>query len=218
MYFLNVWLHILAAAVWVGGLIYTAAVAVPFALTHSEEERQRILRGLGRRFRWIGWSSVAVLIITGVGNLVLRLTPIKFSQILNGDVFNPDKVERLIAIWLPWKLMLVVVMIESPIGVANAYDIARVEGIDVVIIGNNDMSSFSGYPQTDDRYQALITKVHDETLKAGKIFGQANAVFHQDFNEAEVVVKLPGPSLKVRRAIRILAPADTGEHGSDKRQ
>ena len=73
--------------------------------------------------------------------------------------------------------MLVVVMIESPIGVANAYDIARVEGIDVVIIGNNDMSSFSGFPQNDDRYQALITKVHDDTLKAGKIFGQANAMY-----------------------------------------
>src|SRR5262245_302484 len=63
--------------------------------------------------------------------------------------------------------MLVVVMIESPTGVANAHEIARVDGIDVVIIGNNDMSSFSGFPQNDDRYQALITKVHDETLKAG---------------------------------------------------
>src|SRR2546422_3832011 len=111
MYFLSVWIHILAAAVWTGGLIYTAAVAVPFALTQPVDERQRILRGLARRFRWIGWGSVVVLIITGIGNLVLRLTPIKFSQIFNGDVFNPEKVERLIAIWLPWKLMLVVVMI-----------------------------------------------------------------------------------------------------------
>jgi len=110
MYFLNVWIHILAAAVWTGGLIYTAAVVVPFALSHPIEERQRILRGLARRFRWIAWGSMGVLILTGVGNLVLRLTPIKFSQILNGDLFNPDKVERLIAIWLPWKLMLVVVM------------------------------------------------------------------------------------------------------------
>ena len=42
--------------------------------------------------------------------------------------------------------MLVTVMIESPTGVANAYDIARVQGIDVVIIGNNDLSSFSGLP------------------------------------------------------------------------
>jgi 2-keto-3-deoxy-L-rhamnonate aldolase RhmA len=71
--------------------------------------------------------------------------------------------------------MLVVVMIESPTGVANAYDIARVPGIDVVIIGNNDLSSFSGFPQNDDRYQAMIKKVHDDTLRAGKIFGQAAA-------------------------------------------
>lgn len=111
MYFLNVWIHILAAAVWTGGLIYTAAVVVPFALSHPIEERQRILRGLARRFRWIAWGSMSVLILTGIGNLVLRLTPIKFSQILNGELFNPDKVERLIAIWLPWKVMLVIVMI-----------------------------------------------------------------------------------------------------------
>jgi uncharacterized membrane protein len=111
MYLINVWIHILAAAVWTGGLIYTAAVAVPFALTHEAEERQRILRGLARRFRWIGWGSIVVLFITGLGNLTLRLSPIKLSQIFNGEVFDPAKVEQLIAIWLPWKLMLVVVMI-----------------------------------------------------------------------------------------------------------
>ena len=71
--------------------------------------------------------------------------------------------------------MLVVLMIETPTGVANAYDIASVAGIDVVIIGNNDLSVFSGFAQTDDRYQMLMNKVHDETLRAGKIFGQANA-------------------------------------------
>ena len=72
--------------------------------------------------------------------------------------------------------ILCVVMIETPTGVANAYDIAAVPGVDVVIIGNNDMSSFSGYPQTDEKYHDLIAKVHDEVLRAGKIFGQAN--FH----------------------------------------
>jgi 2-keto-3-deoxy-L-rhamnonate aldolase RhmA len=75
--------------------------------------------------------------------------------------------------------MLVVVMIESPTGVANAYDIARVPGIDVVIIGNNDLSSFSGLAQTDERYQAMVKKVHDDTLRAGKIFGQAAAQYHK---------------------------------------
>src|ERR1700691_4426092 len=41
--------------------------------------------------------------------------------------------------------MLVVIMIETPTGVANAYDIASVPGIDVVIIGNNVPSWFSEF-------------------------------------------------------------------------
>jgi 2-keto-3-deoxy-L-rhamnonate aldolase RhmA len=76
--------------------------------------------------------------------------------------------------------MLLVVMIESPTGVANAHEIARVPGVDVVIIGNADMSSFSGYAQNAPEYQELITHVYEETKKAGKIFGQANARYAQD--------------------------------------
>ena len=74
--------------------------------------------------------------------------------------------------------MLIVVMIESPTGVANAFDIASVPGVDVVIIGNNDLSSFSGFKQGDDKYEMLIAKVRDDVLKAGKIFGQANAALY----------------------------------------
>ncbi len=73
--------------------------------------------------------------------------------------------------------MLVVVMIETPTGVANAFDIASVPGVDVVIVGNNDLSQFSGFAQNDERYQQMITKIHDDTLRAGKIFGQANAKY-----------------------------------------
>jgi 2-keto-3-deoxy-L-rhamnonate aldolase RhmA len=73
--------------------------------------------------------------------------------------------------------MLVVIMIETPTGVANAFDIASVPGVDVIIIGNNDLSSFSGFAQTDDRYHQLVQKVHDDTLRAGKIFGQASALY-----------------------------------------
>ena len=64
--------------------------------------------------------------------------------------------------------MLVVVMIETPTGVANAYDIASVPGVDVVIIGNNDLSSFSGFAQTDERYHQLVQKVHDRYAAGGK--------------------------------------------------
>jgi 4-hydroxy-2-oxoheptanedioate aldolase len=73
--------------------------------------------------------------------------------------------------------MLVVIMIETPTGVANAYDIASVPGVDVVIVGNNDLSQFSGYPQNSPPYQELITKIHDDVKRAGKIFGQANSTY-----------------------------------------
>jgi 2-keto-3-deoxy-L-rhamnonate aldolase RhmA len=70
---------------------------------------------------------------------------------------------------------LVVVMIESPTGAANALDIASVPGVDVVITGNNDITNFSGFPQGSPEYEALVKKIHDDTIKAGKIFGQAAA-------------------------------------------
>jgi 2-keto-3-deoxy-L-rhamnonate aldolase RhmA len=73
--------------------------------------------------------------------------------------------------------VLVVILIETPAGVPNAQDIASVPGVDVVIIGNNDLSSFSGYKQGSPEYEALVKKVHDDVLRAGKIFGQANATY-----------------------------------------
>lgn len=73
--------------------------------------------------------------------------------------------------------MLVVVMIETLEGVANADEIAAVHGVDVVMIGNNDLSNFSGWAQTDPRYQDAVTTVHNATLKAGKYFANAGAQY-----------------------------------------
>jgi 2-keto-3-deoxy-L-rhamnonate aldolase RhmA len=90
--------------------------------------------------------------------------------------------------------MLVVVMIETPTGVANAYDIASVPGIDVVIMGNGDLSSFSGYKRTDDYYHELVQKTHDAVLKAGKIFGQADVNFSKGPYSADSYFFQNGPS------------------------
>jgi 2-keto-3-deoxy-L-rhamnonate aldolase RhmA len=73
--------------------------------------------------------------------------------------------------------MLVVVMIETLEGVANADEIAATAGVDVVIVGNNDLASFSGWPQNDPRYQDALVKVHDAALKYGKYFGNAGAQY-----------------------------------------
>jgi 2-keto-3-deoxy-L-rhamnonate aldolase RhmA len=73
--------------------------------------------------------------------------------------------------------MLVTVMIETLEGVANANEIASTFGIDCVILGNNDLSSFSGWAQSDDRYEDALIKVHDAALKAGKYYGNAGQQF-----------------------------------------
>lgn len=73
--------------------------------------------------------------------------------------------------------MLVVVMIETLEGVANAEEIAATHGVDVVLIGNNDLSSFSGWSQNDPRYQDALIKVRDAALKYGKYFGNAGAQY-----------------------------------------
>jgi hypothetical protein len=54
-----------------------------------------------------------------------------------------------------------------------ASEIAATHGVDVVMIGNNDLASFSGWPQNDPRYQDAIIKVHDAALKYGKYFANA---------------------------------------------
>ncbi|HXG67576.1 MAG TPA: DUF4149 domain-containing protein [Blastocatellia bacterium] len=103
MYALNVWIHLVMAAVWVGGLIYTAAVVVPYAVSHGPEERQRILRGLARRFRRIGWGSLILLILTGLGNLALGRPDASIWEIITGAGST--------SFWLRWKLALIAVMI-----------------------------------------------------------------------------------------------------------
>ena len=69
--------------------------------------------------------------------------------------------------------MLVTVMIETLEGVARADEIAATHGVDVVMVGNNDLASFSGWSQHDPRYQDAIIKVHDAALKYGKYYGNA---------------------------------------------
>jgi 2-keto-3-deoxy-L-rhamnonate aldolase RhmA len=73
--------------------------------------------------------------------------------------------------------MLVIVMIETPEGVKNALEIASQPGVDVVIIGNADFESFSGFPANSAGYFDLQTRVRNATYLAGKFWGNANPGF-----------------------------------------
>ena len=73
--------------------------------------------------------------------------------------------------------MLVTVMIETLEGVANVEEIAATHGVDAIILGNNDLVSFSGWSQNDPRYQDAIIKVHNAALKYGKYYGNAGSQY-----------------------------------------
>lgn len=68
---------------------------------------------------------------------------------------------------------LTVVMLETLESIINADEIANTFGLDVVIQGNSDLSQFSGWTQTDARYNHLLTISRNATLKAGKYWGNA---------------------------------------------
>ncbi len=76
--------------------------------------------------------------------------------------------------------MLVVVMIESPAGVKLADRIASVPGVDVVFAASTDLGSYSGFKQGDPQYEALVTSIHDATLKAGRKLGGPQMWMNRD--------------------------------------
>jgi 2-keto-3-deoxy-L-rhamnonate aldolase RhmA len=63
--------------------------------------------------------------------------------------------------------MLVMVMIETPLGVANAKEIAAVPGIDVIFAASTDLGNFSGTKQGEPRYEEMVKTIHDTVLAAG---------------------------------------------------
>jgi 2-keto-3-deoxy-L-rhamnonate aldolase RhmA len=67
--------------------------------------------------------------------------------------------------------IVMVIMIETPLGVENVEKIAAGPGVDIIFIASSDLGSFSGYRQGDPQYEALVTQVHDFVLSKGLKLG-----------------------------------------------
>lgn len=73
VYLFSVWLHILAAIVWIGGMVFLGAVLVPVLRTDRFKPlRTPMLYETALRFRWVGWVMLGLLIVTGFLNIWLR--------------------------------------------------------------------------------------------------------------------------------------------------
>ena len=70
LYLANVTVHVLAALLWLGGMLFLAVVGAPVLRKMEPPQlRAEVFRQLGARFRTVGWIAIGVLLVTGVLNL-----------------------------------------------------------------------------------------------------------------------------------------------------
>lgn len=72
LYLLSVWVHILAATVWIGGMLFLVLVVVPWLRKGGRTNAAIFLRETGERFRNVGWTCFGLLLVTGTFNLWVR--------------------------------------------------------------------------------------------------------------------------------------------------
>lgn len=113
LYLFSVWLHIIAAATWLGGMIFLVAVLVPMLRAPATRERaMELFHLLGVRFRRVGWLALVTLIVTGTFNIVSR--GFRVEQIVSGAVFAGEWGHRLL-------VKLVLVTIALTLGVIHDF-------------------------------------------------------------------------------------------------
>ena len=107
---LNLWLHIVAASIWIGSSASLSLLWLPQVRSGVEPATwKELLVGLGRRHvRW-AWLAIEILLLTGIFNLVS-------VGIDSGFAFQPPFLRRLIA-----KLSIVLVMIGLQLGLSLAW-------------------------------------------------------------------------------------------------
>ncbi|MCC7024012.1 MAG: DUF4149 domain-containing protein [Thermomicrobiales bacterium] len=104
MYQLSVFVHVVSAVVWVGGMLFLALVIAPATRQMPPAERGPLFSIVGRRFRTIGWLCIALLIATGIANVAFR--GVTWGDVASGRLLTSDFGRVLTA-----KLAVIAVMI-----------------------------------------------------------------------------------------------------------
>lgn len=72
LYLMTVTVHVLAAVIWIGGMVVFALLAPILRRVGDDRVRQELFQKLGVRFRTVGWICISVLVVTGIGQLRMR--------------------------------------------------------------------------------------------------------------------------------------------------
>lgn len=99
------WVHLLAAMVWIGGMLFLTLVLVPVLRQEPfAAQRGRLFRTLALRFRTIVWAAIALLVTTG---------PVLMNRRV-ASLLDPST-------W-PFTLKLKLVLVATMIGVTLMHD------------------------------------------------------------------------------------------------
>lgn len=86
-YLLVVFLHVVAACVWIGGMVFLAAVLLPtLRLPEYRAVALPLIRLTALRFRWLGWAAVGMLVGTGTASLGVR--GYHWAQLTDGTLWQ----------------------------------------------------------------------------------------------------------------------------------
>lgn len=87
IYLISVYTHILAAMIWIGGMLFLTLIALPVMRALEAPGRAgRLIRLMGRRFRDVGWVCIGLLIVSGFTNLWYR--GIRWDSLLSGQFWS----------------------------------------------------------------------------------------------------------------------------------
>ena len=63
------WVHLTAVAVGIGGMGFFLLILLPSLRVLSTEQREALSKVVAARFRWMIWSAVVLLLISGLYNI-----------------------------------------------------------------------------------------------------------------------------------------------------
>lgn len=82
-YLISVFVHIVFAAFWIGGMLFLPLVILPGIRQHPD--RIAILYKTGLTFRFYGWIALTALVATGLLNMYLRGMPFTWAFFTQSD-------------------------------------------------------------------------------------------------------------------------------------
>lgn len=104
---LSLFLHVISAIFWIGGMLFLSLVIVPFLLALKDpKDRNAVYRQIGPKYRTLAWIAIIILLITGPLNLyLLGINP--------AIIFTPDFLATNYGKALLIKLILVFIIVVS---------------------------------------------------------------------------------------------------------